>query len=265
MIKSGKKIFWFSTIFMCILMITVGMNGSLMVSATGQEFIESTAPEKALIIFNDVVDLDVAAYSTNLDSDIHDLYFEVLPQENVKYTLESGESKIEVICNFVNGKLRSMITYADGSPRMSQPATTTLEMAKDFIDKYQTISSASYYGMLSPMLDNVEVNNNVTKTSGNTKLAVTGNASSTSFRWTYTVNGVEAPSKCVALQFENGFLKYFVDTWSLFKIGSSEISLSEDDAIEIAMNAVENYSWNVSMGGDNPPLAVTELEDTRRG
>ena len=40
-------------------------------------------------------------------------------------------------------------------------------------------------------------------------------------KWMYTVNGVDAPSKCVALGYEHGFLKYFIDTWDLYKIGST--------------------------------------------
>jgi len=260
MIRSSKRMFLFSTLFMCILLVTFGMNGSLVCSAADPEYSDLTAPEKTLTILKDVVGIDTATYSTNLDTHTQDLYFEVLPQEYVKYTLESNESKLEVICNFVNEKLRSIITYTDGSLRMTQPPTNTLEMAKEFINKYQTISSASYYSMLKSMLDNLEINKNITKTSENTKLEVTGNTSYTSFRWTYTVNGVEAPSKCVALKFENGFLKYFVDTWSIYKIGSTDLNISEDEAIDIAMKATENYSWNVSMGGDNPPVTVTDFD-----
>jgi hypothetical protein len=101
------------------------------------------------------------------------------------------------------------------------------------------------------MLDNVESNKSITKISENTKLEVTGDANSASFRWTYMVNGVEVPSKCVALFFEQGFLNYFVDTWSLYKIGSTDILLSEEEAVEIAMNAAKTYSWKVGLGGDN--------------
>jgi hypothetical protein len=142
---------------------------------------------------------------------------------------------------------------------MTHASTNTLEMAKEFITKYQTVSSFSYYSMMGSMLDNLEINKNITKTSGNTKLEVTGNTSYTSFRWTYIVNGVEAPSKCVALKFENGFLKYFVDTWSIYTVGNTDLNISEAEAIDIAIKATENYSWNVSMGGDNPPVTITEF------
>ncbi len=225
-------------------MVIVIIHGSLVHCAPNQAYSEEwSAPDEALVIFNEVVGLDMTTYRKNLYNHVQDLYFESLPQESVKYTLDSNESKLELICTFVNEKLRSMSVYVlDGSPRMTQPATNTLEMAKDFINKYQTYSGASYYETLRFMLDNVEANKNVTKTSENANLEVTIDGSYASFRWTDTVNGVEAPSKCVALYFKQGFLKHFIDTWSLYKIGSSDIGLSEEEDIEIAMNAAKNFS-----------------------
>lgn len=259
MLRASKKLFLFSTVFVCVLMVTVVMNGSLVCSAANQEYSpESTAPEKVLTILNDVVGLDMATYRTNLDTHNQDLFFETLPQENVKYALESDDSKLEVICTSVNEKLHSMSVYVlDGSPRMTQPATNVLEMAKDFINKYQTYSGASYYGALRPMLDNVEANKNVTKTSGNVKLEATVDQRYTDFRWKYAFNGVEAPSKCVALCFENGFLSYFIDTWSLYKIGSTDINLSEEEAVKIAMDRAKDFSWEVGYG--NKSIEVTEF------
>lgn len=246
---------------MCVLLVTFELNGSSVCSATNQQSAEeSIATKKTLTILDGVVGLDTAAYNVNIASYSQDLYFEVLPQEYLKYTLESDESKLSIVCSFVDEKLRSMNMYVtDGSPRMTQQVSNTHEIAKDFLDKYQTYSSASYYSTLRSMLDNVEADKNVTKTSENVNLKVTITSNCTSFRWTYTVNGIEAPSKCVALKFEQGFLKYFIDTWSLWTIGSTDLNISEDEAIKIAMNAAENYSWNVSMGEDNPEITVTDF------
>jgi hypothetical protein len=249
----------FTAIFLSILLISIAYT-ALISNVLAEEI---TAQEKALTILNDAVGLDTAKYTKNLELNPPDLYFETLPQESLKYAFESNESKLEVICAFVSENLRSMSVYIlDGSPIVIHPATNTLEMAKVFISKYQTYSGASYYGMLRPMLDSVEADKNVTETSGNAKLEVTVNGNSASFRWTYTFNGVEAPSKCVALRFEQGFLKYFIDTWSLYKIGSTDINLSREEAVEIAIDRAKNFSWNVSMGGDNPPVEVTEFNIT---
>lgn len=226
---------------------------------------ELTSPEKTLIILKDVIGLNTAAYSTNLDKYNQDLYLEVLPQENVKYTFESDENKLEVICTFVTEKLRSIQIYSDASPQIIQYANNNLETAKNFLNKYQTISNASYYETMGSMLNSVEPNKNVTKISENIKLEVIETESYTSYRWTYTINGVEAPSKCVALKFENGFLKYFIDNWSFYTIGNTDINISEEEAVKIAKDHTNNYSWTVSMGTDNPLIQVTEFNIEKVG
>ncbi|PVX24416.1 MAG: hypothetical protein CW691_07660 [Candidatus Bathyarchaeum sp.] len=258
MIRLDKKLF-ICSFFLCVLLATFTINTSLVCNATTQE--ESTAPEKTLTLLENVVGLNMEAYNTTLDLNTQDLYYESLPQESIKYTLNSDNNNVSVICNFVNNKLRSMSVNAhDSSPLAAQSVNNTaLDMAKDFLDKYYAYSSASYYDTLRPMLDDLEADKNLTKTSENMKLEVMTATNCTSFRWTYTANGIEAPLKCVALQFENGFLKYFVDTWHIYNIGSTDLNISEDEAISIAMKAVENYSWDVSMGSDNPSVTVTDF------
>jgi hypothetical protein len=265
LIKRGiatKRQTLFSTVFILFLIVTIGVNDSSVCYAASPEYSELTAPEKVLIILEEVVGLDMTKYSAELDfyAQAPFLYFDVLPQEDVKYILEANESKLEVICAFADQKLRSLSIYInDGLPITTQPATIPFEMAKDFLDKYPTYSEASYYSTMRSMLDNVEANKNTTKAVGDIKLEVTVTANRTDFRWKYCLNGVEATSKCVVLNFKDGFLKYFIDTWSFYTIGSTDLIVSEEEAIEIAMNAAENYSWNVSMGGDNPPVTVNEF------
>jgi len=258
MIRLGKKLF-ICSFFLCALLTTFTLNTSLVCNATTQG--ESTAPEKTLTLLENVVGLNMEAYDTTLDLNTQDLYYESLPQESIKYTLTSGENNVSVICNFVNNKLCSMsLNLHDGSSfTLPSINNTVLDIAKDFFDKYYVYSTDSYYDTLRPMLDNIEVDKNITKTSENAKLEVTTTTNYTSFRWTYAFNGVEAPSKCVALQFENGFLNYFVDTWHIYNIGSTDLNISEDEAINIAMNAVENYSWDVSMGSDSTSVTVTDF------
>lgn len=73
------------------------------------------------------------------------------------------------------------------------------------------------------MLDKVDANKNLTITSGNVKLEVTNSGDYTTFSWIYTFNGVDAACKCIALGYKNGFLKHFIDTWNLYKIGNTSI------------------------------------------
>jgi len=112
------------------------------------------------------------------------------------------------------------------------------------------------------MLNNIEEDKNVTKISEDIKLEVTVTANRTDFRWKYVFNGVEATSKCVALNFKQGFLKYFIDSWSYWTIGSTDLNVSEEEAIEIAMNAAENHSWNLSSGTTVTEFNIVGVSET---
>ena len=223
--------------------------------------VETTTGEKVLTFLKDVLGLNLATYRMNIDSYVQNWYMEILPLESVKCVLESNESKLSMICEFVDGRLYSMSLYVlYGSPRMAQPAANVLEMAKGFISIYQTYAGASYCQEMKTILDMVKVNEDVAKVSGNIKFEAKyekkfiewerRTVDLAGFRWTYTLNGVEAPSKCVALYFEQGFLKYFVDTWWIYKIGSTSINVDEKKAVEIAIKAAKNYSWKVYVGNE---------------
>jgi hypothetical protein len=149
-----------------------------------------------------------------------------------------------MLCTFSNGSLRKIhVLQNTGTPYTTKTAANTLEMAKNFLADYEIYSKNSFYGDLNSMLDKVDANKNSTATFSNEKLEVTMERGSTTFRWKYTYNGIEAPNKCIASRYENGFLKYFVDYWSLYKIGSTTIDLSEEEAINIAMEHAKTYSW----------------------
>ena len=78
----GKKMF-FSILFMCFLL-TVGSTGSVCIADSQHPKEGSAVINKTLSILDDVVGLDTDAYNVNVDSYGQTLYFEVLPQEDIK-------------------------------------------------------------------------------------------------------------------------------------------------------------------------------------
>jgi hypothetical protein len=93
------------------------------------------------------------------------------------------------------------------------------------------------------MLTSVADGKNTTLTLDNIKLSVTAQADSTTYRWVYTSNGLEAGDKCVALNFADGFLKYFINNWDLYTIGSESVNVSEQQAIDLAMDKAREFTW----------------------
>jgi hypothetical protein len=154
----------------------------------------------------------------------------------------------------------------EGTPILTKAVNTARNMAKDFLGSYQSLSGDSFYGELSSTLNNVDDSKNSTTTFGNVKLEVTTSENGKTFVWSYTFNGVDAACKCVSLMYKDGFLKYFVDTWDLYKVGSTKVSISEEEAVAIAMERAKAYSWKVGLGNDTVEInnfTVTKAMEKR--
>lgn len=249
--KIFAREYWFSTILVCLLLATIGISRFLTYSAFNQEYPEEwSAPDEALSFITNVVRLDMTKYDVkqvrNLDypSDLTGL-----AQERVIITLESGESKLDVICGFRKNALSDCTLYVlEGSPLFAQPSTNVLDAAKGFLDRHLTYSGASYLQTMRNMLDSVNETKTVTTTSGNVKLEVSIEGDDASIYWIYTVNGLDIDRNNIRLSFLDGSFETFSDNWNLHKVGSTDVNVSEEEAIEIAVNRAKKYSWRVWVG-----------------
>jgi hypothetical protein len=218
---------------------------------------ETTNQEKGLSILNNVVGLDLSKYTVTTNEYPQQkgtpaLYLDVVPQESIGYDLTSGESKLKMLYTFADGHLQMIhVLETKGQPSLTkQTAVNAVEMAKDFLANYQTYTADSLYGELKSTLENVNANRNITRISGNTQLEITANDGYTTFKWTYTFNGIITPSKFVSLGFKDGFLAAFVDNWQFYKIGSTNVNLSEKEANIIALETTKSHSWSVNLDDD---------------
>ena len=121
--------------------------------------------------------------------------------------------------------------------------------AQAFLSRYRIQTGNTLYDNLRSTLNSVKGNGNQTVTSGNTRLELTSYVDGhTNFKWYYTVNGASAAyTKFIALDFDNGRLTAFVDNWSLYNIGNTEVNISKEKATAIALEAVKEYANNMSL------------------
>jgi len=220
---------------------------------------ELTAPEKALMFLEDVVEVDVAKYNATLASNWVDYppHWGGLAEELVRYNLDGGnESNLRVTCRFREDTIHSYsLQVSKGSPIFAEPQPTSLlDAAKGFLERYRTYSKASYIQEMRSMLDMVDETEDATVTSGNIKLTVLNQEAQnypseaidrTLFEWTYTVNGVDAPQNIVRITFDDGAFRSLVNDWNLYNIGSSEVNVSREEAINLARNAAEDYTLRI--------------------
>lgn len=162
---------------------------------------EEKVPEKGLTILDAVIGLDLTKYNTIAKDYSDDLYFDTLPQERIHLNLAGNQSTVDMFQTFVNGKLQAIqVLKTEGSLILNKPVENVLEMTKSFLDDYSVQTKNSLYEQLESSLVSVDPNKNVTSIIGNTKLEVTTIKDTTTYRWTYTFDGIEAPDKYVALE-----------------------------------------------------------------
>ena len=233
---------------------------------------ELTDKENAVAFLKDVVGLDISKY--NITIAYYQKYPTTLPEINAyyaeaNYIFEAPGSKIEASCHFRNNTLTSLsLNELVGSMLFAQPQPKDLlSAAKELIQKYQTYSGASYLQTMRNMLDPVKEINPITVISDNIKLEISTNEPFTYIKWLYTANGIDVQRKGLSFSFQNGSLMDFGNTWDFYTVVNTDLILSRDDAVRIAKEHAQNYSWkvnNITVSGfkilDSPTTAEFSMQ-----
>jgi len=194
---------------------------------------EATKPEKALTFLTDVVGLNLASYNAKLVGVMENGPFN---STVVKYTLESNESKLDVLyLSTGNVYVWCKLTPLKGAPLFAQPATTTIDGAKSILERYQTYAGASYLQEMRNSLDTMSVLEPKTTTMGDIRLETSIlEGGKESIQWMNAVNGITNTYDIVALTLRNGTFEQFCDSWNLYKIGAADVKVDQEEAIRIA-------------------------------
>jgi hypothetical protein len=257
MVTHFRRKFLFATVFLSILSTCcVCVSPIPRVSAA-----ETDIENKMMEILTDVIGLNLENYTVHITLN-SDKDYQGLVQKDVDATLRLSQNYtwvMSVKAYFVNNKVRMIYIPYPTLPAEYPDADVTVEMAKDFLERYQNYAGDSFYGELASMLDDVDLTDNVTKSAGNIQLEAKnfGNFVA-AYNWRYTdENGVTAHSKSVLLEYERGRLVGFSNSWHLYTIGGTP-EISGEEATEIAIEAVQNYSYEVTT--DNGTSTVTGFE-----
>ncbi len=252
MTENSRRKLLFTMLFLIILVVS----STYAAITPSVQAAKMTPQQKGLTILSDVVGVDLTKYNVavkDYSEASQASYLGVVPQQSVIYNLTSDKSELSMLCTFANGNLQMMqvLEKEDASNLVKPTSRFNSLVAKNFLIKYQMYTANSLFGELESMLDDVDVDKNITKTLGTTALAVTANGGCTTFRWYYTSNDAIAPySKFIAIGVKDGFLTAFVDNWQLYDIGNTNVNLSKEQAIAIALDAAKAHSWSVKLDAD---------------
>jgi DNA-binding transcriptional ArsR family regulator len=215
-----------------------------------QQIISWNSAERALSIIRDVVQIDTTKYQTTLlrDSVENRSDLDGSVEEILQYSLTTSESKIALVLRFKNNHFSlCQISLIEGIPPFDpiyihpQP-TGVLEAARNIIGRYRAVSSDPYLEeMINLLASTTEVNTE--QTLGNVKLKVTVYGDNAEVILMYTANGFDYSTKRLHLVFQNHVLQELSDDWFLYTVSNKQVSVSREQAIQIARNAAQNFEW----------------------
>ena len=204
--------------------------------------------EGVVSFLQNVVQLDTSKYYATLERNSIE-YREVLggiSEWIMTYRLISDESELVLDFRFRNNTLsRYRLDVIEGTPIYSQPQPTdVIDMAENIIVRYQNYAEFTYLNQMKDILQSFKTIKNTENVVGNIKFVLSTDGNDAEIQWTYTEAGIDFQSKGVSLSIDNGVLETFTDGWYLFRVGSTEVNISEEEAMNIALNYLEGYSWN---------------------
>jgi len=222
------------------------------VSAENERLLSwGTSTSKVRAFLTDVVHLDMTKYVSKMEGNTVEYRSDWggIVEELVSYSLTYEGSKLAVTLRFRDTTLSSYYLHViEGTPYYSQlQPNNILDAAKDLLERYQTYSGASHLAVMRNMLETVDDIRDSETASGNVKLIISTEVNDVKIQFVYTSDNVDFQAKSVVLIFDNyGFLQSLSDDWTLYKVGSTEVNISKEEAITIAVECAKNYSWTVN-------------------
>lgn len=214
-----------------------------------------TNVEDVLVFLKDVFQVDTAKYETTLVVSGTEYWPELggIAQTTGQYSLDStgqgGKSLLTVSFSFWNEELISCSFYEEsqGPPLcIEQPKTDLMDVVSGFLQRYQTYTGDSQLAQMRSLLDTIEAISNTTKTVDTLILIIHVEDDRTYFAWSNTVNETEFNGTGYSglhLGFRDGHFSDFKDDRKFYELGSSEVNISLEEAVEIAAKRVEDYSY----------------------
>ena len=136
----------------------------------------------------------------------------------------------------------------------NEQPSTALGISEEMLLRYQTYLAeycgidGSYLQPMITMLSRVAEPVSIVQVSGNIQMSIDyesrtllTNATKTNIKWEYINNGITVDRQHVSLDFPNGTISHFMDTWNLFTVGSWDM-ISKQEAISMAFSEAQNFN-----------------------
>ena len=158
----------------------------------------------------------------------------------------------------------------ESSPLYTQlQPNDVLQNAKYVLSRYKTYSGDSYLTNMTDILATVGTVSNMNVTQGNIKLQISVSGDTVTFLWMYTENGIDYQAKGLQMTFQNNVLTIMTDGYFLFTVGSTNMGVTQQQAVDTAKNYVKTLTYTIANKPTNgfavidPPLSIQLIPHPR--
>ena len=198
--------------------------------------------DKSLTFLNKVFKLDTAKYTT-------DVYIPEAVVSNVDKSfnliLSSNESLVSVSCDFRDNEIVWCTLYpVRGQPiYTTEPVVDVLSDAKGVLAELAAFSPKSYLPTIQEMLNSATSLN--TASISNTEITQLARITENSIilSWEPYSYGLSYEPNQLGLLYADGRLNLVYNSFGMFTMGFSEVAVSEQEAIRLAIEHVKAFSW----------------------
>jgi hypothetical protein len=237
-----------------------------------------SSQEKALIVIRDILGLNFEKYTPKLNNNFtyNSIKYNGLLEEDIAYTMEANDSKVFIVVSFVNNSLNYIdLSNLNGSTPIhytQQLSSDPITATRTVLSRLQRFTGDPIMGKMQNFIGEVSDINAANVSVGNFKCQVLIHsmpinrsyaAKGISIYFMYSFNDTDSP-KSISIHFQDGVLKTVANTWNLFKIGSQDIKITKEQAIEIA-KAQANNSTSAPFNFTSIRPIITELHMAVRG
>ncbi len=217
--------------------------------------------DKVANFLTNLTQIDTKNYTISLMGDTWQWRtdFGGVAEEVIQYSLKSSISDLNAYLRYRNNHFsRYELNLIESSPIYTQAQPNdVLQNAKYVLSRYWTYFGDSYLTNMTNLLATVSTISNMNVTQGNVKLQITASGDTDTFLWMYTQNGIDYQAKGLQMTFQNNVLTLMSDGYFLFTVGSTDMAVSQQQAIETAENYVKTLTYTI---GNTPTSGFSVID-----
>ncbi|XHH08642.1 MAG: hypothetical protein ACFCUE_13895 [Candidatus Bathyarchaeia archaeon] len=232
--------------------------------ASAESPTENRTLQETMSFLTTVVGLDLAKYSLDMpspppgydpekalnitDTELTELN-RLMNVEGPTYRFKCDKGSLKTLSMFCNGYLSVVNIYSLGNSDdnyiyLDKQSTDIKSQANNILGRYQTYLSqkanfsTSFLSSMQSVLNKFDINTPVNTTLENINFQVSQSGINTILQWIYADKGIIMDWKKIVLDFKDGYLAGFQDSWGLYKV-SEVSSISSDEVIKNALDAAQ--------------------------